>query len=360
MYEKKAAMVGTPCQILAATKINRYEKETGGSPVDLKIGLFCMENFSYQYLKTFLNEKNIDLKDVKEFRIENNKFKVFLKNDEVSEFKISETEVFKRKNCDICTDFSSNLSDISVGSVGSDKGFSTIIIRTEKGKKIIEGLIKENYITTKEISEKGLKIANKIANTKKNKNLKNIENRENVSRPVLYKRQVDDNEIAILSKDCQFNNLNSDVIKEGACVLCGACEFICPIDIVQINNKKPVKVGTCKENCNLCYISCPRTFTSSSILPSEIDLKPLGDYIEILSAKSNKVKGQDGGIVTSILLYLLNNNLVEDVFVVGEDKQNPWKPIAELTNNTKDVISASGTKYSTVPIAFKALKSSSE
>ena len=48
MSNKKTAMVGTPCQILAATKINRYEEKTGGSPIDVKIGLFCMENFSYQ------------------------------------------------------------------------------------------------------------------------------------------------------------------------------------------------------------------------------------------------------------------------------------------------------------------------
>ena len=40
MSNKKTAMVGTPCQILAATKINRYEEKTGGSPIDVKIGLF--------------------------------------------------------------------------------------------------------------------------------------------------------------------------------------------------------------------------------------------------------------------------------------------------------------------------------
>ena len=36
MTNIKTAMVGTPCQILAATKINRYEEETGGSPIDVK------------------------------------------------------------------------------------------------------------------------------------------------------------------------------------------------------------------------------------------------------------------------------------------------------------------------------------
>ncbi len=55
----KTAMVGTPCQILAATKINEYSDETGGSSIDVKIGLFCMENFSYTYLKEFLIDKKL-------------------------------------------------------------------------------------------------------------------------------------------------------------------------------------------------------------------------------------------------------------------------------------------------------------
>ena len=66
MGNKKTAMVGTPCQILAATKINRYEEKTGGSPIDVKIGLFCMENFSYQYLKRYLKSQGIELFEVKE------------------------------------------------------------------------------------------------------------------------------------------------------------------------------------------------------------------------------------------------------------------------------------------------------
>ncbi len=66
MSNKKTAMVGTPCQILAATKINRYEeKKTGGSPIDVKIGLFCMENFSYQYLRRYLKSHDIELFEVK-------------------------------------------------------------------------------------------------------------------------------------------------------------------------------------------------------------------------------------------------------------------------------------------------------
>ncbi|MDR3291065.1 MAG: Coenzyme F420 hydrogenase/dehydrogenase, beta subunit C-terminal domain [Methanobrevibacter sp.] len=355
MVNEKIAMVGTPCQILAASKIDFYEKETGGSSIDLKIGLFCMENFSYTYLKMFLKEKNIDLKDVSEFRIENNKFKVFL-NDSVQEFSIPQTNSFKRKNCDICTDYTSNLADVSVGSVGSPKGYSTVIVRSEKGNKIIQELISDGIVLKKDVEKKALDLLIRISNKKINNNLENIKNRENNSHPVIYKRKVSDDEIAQLSNECQFDCLNGDVIKEGACVLCGACEFVCPIDIVQINERKPVKKGNCKEDCHACYYACPRTFATHKILPKYLDNEPIGEYLEIYSLKSNKNKGQDGGIVSEILLYLLDKDLVDAVSIVGEDDNNPWKPISKLTSSKDEVLKAKGTKYSTVSIGFKALK----
>lgn len=352
----KTAMVGTPCQILAATKINKYSEKTGGSSIDIKIGLFCMENFSYTYLKKFLTEKDININEVEGFRIEENKFKVLLKNNDMFTVPLSETDSFKRKNCDICLDYTSDISDISIGSLGSPKGWSTVIIRTEKGKEIIENAENEGYFETKEISDKGKKIIEKIASKKIEKNLENINVREKVSRPVLYTRNISDEEIEDISSKCQFDNLESDVISEGACVLCGACEYVCPIDIVEIDDRKPQKFGECKEDCHACYYACPRTFLSKNVLGYNFKAKPLGKYIDIISVRSNKIKGQDGAAVTSILIYLLEKNLVDNVSIVGEEEEISWKPVSRLTNDVEEVKKAAGTKYSTVPIGFKALE----
>ena len=42
--------------------------------------------------------------------------------------------------------------------------------------------------------------------------------------------------------------------------------------------------------------------------------------------------GQDGGVVSAILVYLLENNIVDEVSVVGEDKDAPWRPESYLTS----------------------------
>ena len=63
-------------------------------------------------------------------------------------------------------DFTSELSDVSVGSVGSEKGLATIIIRTDKGLELVKNAEDNNYIETKPIEESGIKIIEKLANKK--------------------------------------------------------------------------------------------------------------------------------------------------------------------------------------------------
>ena len=42
--------------------------------------------------------------------------------------------------CAYCNDFVAWLSDVSVGSVGSSEGFSTVIVRSDIGKKLLENV----------------------------------------------------------------------------------------------------------------------------------------------------------------------------------------------------------------------------
>ena len=347
-------MVGTPCQILAGTKMDRFMDEF---PVDLKIGLFCMENFSYSYMKELLKEYNVDINDVTEFRVEKGHLWLYLTEDQVVKIPLDKAKKCMRKNCEVCMDFTSEQSDVSVGSVGSPEGWSTVIIRTEKGLELIEAAQKDNYIKTKPITEGGLKIMEKLANEKKSKNKTKISERENVARPILYRRQMPEEEFINEVSACQFSDLKGDVIDIGSCVLCGACVYACPEGIVEIRNRKPQIKGNCPQECNLCYVACPRTYIPDEILSIESDKEPFGKYIKILSVKAGKVRGQDGGVATALLTYALSNKEIDNVIVVDKNSSEPWKPEAKLTDNIADVLKASGTKYSACPI-FKPLKES--
>lgn len=356
MENKKTAIIGTPCHMTAAAKMDMFTNFLGESTLKIKIGLFCMENFSYSYMKQLLENYGYDMKDVVKCRVEKDNLWFYLTENRMFKLPLKEAQRCMRKNCQICMDFTSEQSDISVGSVGSPDGWSTIILRTEKGLKLLKNAEMDGYIKTKNLRPNGLKILENLANKKKIKNKEEIMKREYSGRPVLYQRYIPQDDFAKEVRECQFEDLKGDVVDIGSCVLCGACVLVCPEDIVKIEDRKPQLKGKCPQDCNLCYVACPRTYMPQDEPILDTSKKPLGNYMKIVSAQAPRIKGQDGGVATALLNYALSKKMVDEVMVVDKKRDQPWKPEAKLTSDVADVLSASGTKYSACPI-FKSLKS---
>ena len=350
MTKHKIAMVGTPCEIMAASKLQYYTD----SPIDVKLGLFCMENFSYKYFERLLEEYDLKMDDVEKFQIEKGFVFLLLKTKQTVKIPLSVAKRIIRKNCNICVELTSETSDISIGSIGSEDGWSTLIIRTKKGEEIVDGAIKQEFIKAKDLNESQFKLLNKIAETKIKKNLETIERREFLARPVLYQRDKTDSSINKDILESDFSDLKAGVIDVGACVLCGACEYVCPDDLITIDDTKPIMRGDCPQNCHLCFRVCPRTFIHEDLRNN--NSKPVGDFIKVLSVKSLKhTQGQDGSIVTTLMDYLLTNKIVTEALVVDKKDHLAWKPYSKITNAIDDVVKSGGTKYSVCPI-FKPLR----
>ena len=222
MSEHRIAMVGTPCEIMAASKLQHYTD----SPIDVKLGLFCMENFSYKYFENLLKEYDLTMNDIEKFRIEKGFVFLFLKNKETVKIPLSVAKRIIRKNCNICVELTSETSDISIGSIGSDDGWSTLIIRTEKGEEIVNGAIDEKFIEAKDLTESQFELLYRIAETKINKNLEIIEKREFFARPVLYQREKSDVLIKKEISESNFMDLKSNVID---------VEHVCSVEHVNMH-----------------------------------------------------------------------------------------------------------------------------
>ena len=163
MSKEKIAMVGTPCEIMAASKLQHYTD----SPIDVKLGLFCMENFSYKYFVNLLKEYDLKMDDIEKFQIEKGFVFLLLKTKQTVKIPLSVAKRIIRKNCNICVELTSETSDISIGSIGSDDGWSTLIIRTPKGEEIVNGAIEQKFIEAKELEQPQLELLNKIAESKR-------------------------------------------------------------------------------------------------------------------------------------------------------------------------------------------------
>lgn len=349
MSEHKIAMVGTPCEIMAASKLQHYTD----SPIDVKLGLFCMENFSYKYFENLLKEYDLKMEDIEKFQITKGFVFLSLKTRETVKIPISIAKRIIRKNCNICVELTSETSDISIGSIGSDEGWSTLIVRTEKGEEIVNGALEQKFIEAKELTESQFNLLIKLAENKINKNLEEIEKREFLARPVLYQREKSDDSIAREVSESKFLDLKSNVIDIGACVLCGACEYVCQDNLITIDDTKPIMKGECPQNCHACFAVCPRTYIPEDLRND--NSKAIGEFIKVLSVKSLKhSQGQDGSIVTTLLDYLLTNDIVTEALIVDKEDYLAWKPYAKLTSDIDEVIKSGGTKYSVCPV-FKPL-----
>ena len=189
LQNKKIAVVGVPCQVQALLKSTIYNI---GLPslnnVEYRIGIFCMESFSYESLLKICEKLNVDIKNAKKMDINKGKFFVYTNSGEELTIPIKEISHLGREDCEMCYDLTSESADISVGSIGSPSGWNTVLIRTLKGKELYEKLISNNLIESKLLEEvkPGLPLLQRVAGSKKNNSKKHINARLGENKRVPY------------------------------------------------------------------------------------------------------------------------------------------------------------------------------
>jgi coenzyme F420 hydrogenase subunit beta len=149
---KRLAFVGLPCQIQALRKIEGTLLEYV-NPLKFAIGLLCTESFTYKGLmeKHFQGELGVNLGDIQKINIKA-KVLVTTKSGEVKVISLKEAKQYTRKSCTICTDFSAELADISVGGLGLN-GWTFTILRTKKGEELFDGTVRKGFIKTRPVEE---------------------------------------------------------------------------------------------------------------------------------------------------------------------------------------------------------------
>jgi coenzyme F420 hydrogenase subunit beta len=148
----RVAMVGTPCQIHTVRKM----QVLGIIPSEVIkycFGLFCMENFSFDDVQMKHLEKRygFDLAHVKKVNVKDDFF-IYLEGGRVIHIPFEEIDSIARPACLVCPDFSAEYSDISFGGLGSPEGYTTVLIRSEKGKLVYRGALTAGYIKERKYS----------------------------------------------------------------------------------------------------------------------------------------------------------------------------------------------------------------
>ena len=157
---KKIALVAPPCQVKALRYLQAVKDErlkTLADSIFLIIGTFCLGTFPMSFLRNnFLKLVDIDINEIDKMRLSEEGLEIYSLNRLISKIPTFKIISNFHAACKTCPDFTGILSDISVGEVGSPKGWSTVLIRSQRGQDVFKGAMKQGLLEAYEIDKSSI------------------------------------------------------------------------------------------------------------------------------------------------------------------------------------------------------------
>lgn len=161
----------------------------------------------------------------------------------------------------------------------------------------------------------------------------------------------------------RFDNLRRDVIDEGLCLGCGTCVAACPSILkMKINERGEYAPEIEKKSCiscGLCYEVCPghfiplNRFNGNFIDNDETaNSRSLGNLNKTYVAYSTNLELREsatsGGIVSSILSFMLEEKLIDGAIIAHMDKKT-WIAKTKIVTTLNEIHAAKQSKYVSIP-----------
>lgn len=151
------------------------------------------------------------------------------------------------------------------------------------------------------------------------------------------------------------------IVDGGLCHRCGSCVGICPTSVLGLDDEDYPEVknlASCTD-CDLCTRVCPgESFMASEFLkelyPEVPDNKDMHGYFDeawLASASDQSVReaSTSGGLVTALLMHLLESKVIDGAIVIESDPDTLWKGKPTIARTPAEVLKATKSKYAISP-----------
>lgn len=151
------------------------------------------------------------------------------------------------------------------------------------------------------------------------------------------------------------------IVDGGLCHRCGSCVGICPTKVLGLDAEeypRVVALSNCTD-CDLCVKVCPGDefdieAANQAAFGKPPDIKEThGEFIEGLIAHSSdsqlRRESTSGGLVSALLLHLLETKQIDGAVVIAADENILWKGKPIIARTAAEILAAARSKYAISP-----------
>jgi coenzyme F420 hydrogenase subunit beta len=148
-----------------------------------------------------------------------------------------------------------------------------------------------------------------------------------------------------------FRHLHREVIAQGLCGKCGGCVSFCSagtLNALEMGDLPQYADWKKCLACGICYMICPVTGELDTEMRETFGWRaPIGNFRAVRSAQAQdhviRSAATDGGVVTALLLHLLENRYIDGAIVSQRGAAFSRHPIIATTR--EELLSAAGSEF---------------
>jgi coenzyme F420 hydrogenase subunit beta len=163
-------------------------------------------------------------------------------------------------------------------------------------------------------------------------------------------------------------HLYQEVVTSGLCTGCAGCIIACPHEVLHYDDQngvyRPWKVEEdggatdCThgvKGCTMCTRACPRFRTWESEIDTFMfgrertvdEVAGISGDIVLARATDPEVlsSAQDGGLVSAILIWALEHDVIDAALVSAVEGEGTWKAVPAVARSRAEVLATAGSRY---------------